>query len=100
MGEDKFGLTIKLVSERTGVSVHTLRAWERRYGVPSPARGAENQHRLYDDQNVADVLFMKQQVAQGVPPAQASALLRQQKQPSLKLLQLSRIRPSPRCKHR
>ena len=26
------GLNIKAVSERTGVPLHTLRAWERRYG--------------------------------------------------------------------
>lgn len=72
------GLTIKAVAERTGVSVHTLRAWERRYGVPSPHRGAENRYRLYDDQDIADVLFLKAQVEAGVSPSQASALLRQQ----------------------
>lgn len=71
------GLTIKIVAERTGVSVHTLRAWERRYGVPSPNRGLENRYRLYDEHDIADVMFIKQQVESGVAPAQASALLRQ-----------------------
>ena len=71
------GLTIKTVAERTGISVHTLRAWERRYGVPSPNRGQGNRYRLYDEQDIADVLFMKQQVESGIAPAQASALLRQ-----------------------
>ncbi len=74
--ESKF--TIKAVAERTGVSVHTLRAWERRYGVPSPHRGADNRYRLYDEQDIADVLFLKQQVGSGVAPSQASLLLRQQ----------------------
>jgi DNA-binding transcriptional MerR regulator/methylmalonyl-CoA mutase cobalamin-binding subunit len=75
---EAMGLTIKAVAERTGVSVHTLRAWERRYGVPSPRRGAENRYRLYTEQDLADVLFMKEQVAKGIAPAQASVLLRQQ----------------------
>lgn len=77
MNEPTFGLTIKIVSERTGVSVHTLRAWERRYGVPAPKRDADNRYRLYDEQDIADVLWLKQQVEAGIPPAQASALLRQ-----------------------
>lgn len=71
------GLTIKTVADRTGISVHTLRAWERRYGVPSPNRGQGNRYRLYDEQDIADVLFMKQLVESGVAPAQASARLRQ-----------------------
>ena len=77
MTEAKIGFTIKTVAERTGVSVHTLRAWERRYGVPSPNRNAENRYRLYDEQDIADVLFLKQHVQAGVSPSQASALLRQ-----------------------
>ena len=77
MTYDSVGFTIKTVSERTGVSVHTLRAWERRYGVPSPNRGADNRYRLYDESDIADVLFLKQKVESGVAPAQASAMLRQ-----------------------
>ena len=73
---DSIGFTIKTVSERTGVSVHTLRAWERRYGVPSPHRDTDNRYRLYDDNDIADVMFIKQQVEAGVAPAQASTLLR------------------------
>ncbi|MCX7840600.1 MAG: MerR family transcriptional regulator [Anaerolineae bacterium] len=79
MNEPTFGLTIKIVSERTGVSVHTLRAWERRYGIPAPKRDSDNRYRLYDEQDIADVLWLKQQVEAGIPPAQASALLRQRR---------------------
>lgn len=79
MSEQKgTGLNIKAVAERTGVSLHTLRAWERRYGIPRPERHADNRYRLYDEQDMADVLWMKRQVDAGVSPAQASALLRQQ----------------------
>ena len=85
MAEQSIGFTIKLVSERTGVSIHTLRAWERRYGVPSPNRGADNHYRLYDDADIADVLFLKHQVASGVAPAQASLILRQQQDQSARV---------------
>lgn len=81
MNAPTFGLTIKVVAERTGVSVHTLRAWERRYGVPAPKRDTDNRYRLYDEQDIADVLWLKQQVEAGIPPAQASLLLRQRCQP-------------------
>lgn len=75
----EMGVNIKAVSERTGIPLHTLRAWERRYGVPRPNRDAENRYRLYDEQDIADVLWMKRQVEAGVSPARASALLRQQR---------------------
>ena len=71
------GLNIKAVAELTGVSLHTLRAWERRYGIPRPDRNTENHYRLYDEQDIADVLWMKRQVESGVSPAQASLMLRQ-----------------------
>lgn len=71
------GLNIKAVAELTGVPLHTLRAWERRYGIPRPDRNAENRYRLYDDQDIADVLWLKRQVEAGVSPARASEMLRQ-----------------------
>lgn len=78
MADSQIGLTIKTVADRTGVSVHTLRAWERRYGVPSPNRNADNHYRLYDEQDIADVLFLKRHIDSGVSPSQASLLLRRQ----------------------
>ncbi len=74
-------LTIKAVAARTGVSEHTLRAWERRYGIPRPNRVPTNRYRLYDEHDIADVLWMKRQIDNGVPPAQASMLLKQQQRP-------------------
>lgn len=75
------GFNIKAVAERTGVSLHTLRAWERRYGIPRPNRNTENRYRLYDEQDIADVLWIKRQVQAGVSPAQASVLLREESRP-------------------
>jgi len=42
---------IGVVTERTGLSAHVLRAWERRYDVVRPSRGADG-HRLYSDADV------------------------------------------------
>ena len=87
------GLTIKTVAERTGVSVHTLRAWERRYGVPSPHRGQANRYRLYDEHDIADVLYLRHQVESGIAPAQASALLRQNQTKSTKVIATEGTQP-------
>lgn len=83
VNEPMEGLTIKAVSERTGVSVYALRAWERRYGVPQPRREPGNRYRLYDENDIADVLWMKRQIESGVSPALASRLLQQQRRPKL-----------------
>ena len=44
---------INAVAEMTGVPAPTLRAWERRYGIPRPGR-SESSYRLYSDADVAD----------------------------------------------
>ena len=44
-------LTIAAVATRTGVSVATLRAWERRYGFPVPQR-LPGGHRRYTEADV------------------------------------------------
>ena len=43
--------TIKAVSQATGVSIETLRAWERRYRVVEPRRDP-NGRRSYDPGDV------------------------------------------------
>ncbi len=75
--EMKPGLTIHQVAERTGVTEYTLRAWERRYGVPQPNRVPGNHYRVYNEQDIADVLWMKQQIESGAAPAQAGQMLTQ-----------------------
>lgn len=42
---------IGVVTQRTGLTGHVLRAWERRYGVVEPER-SEGGHRLYSDEDV------------------------------------------------
>jgi len=51
-------LTIREVSERTGIPVAGLRNWERRYGLPAPERsaGGQRRYRESDCAVLADVL--------------------------------------------
>src|SRR5579885_2828091 len=46
------GYPIGVVATLTGLPVDVIRAWERRYGVPRPARTAGG-HRLYSPRDVA-----------------------------------------------
>lgn len=43
--------TIGVVTQRTGLTSHALRAWERRYGAVEPGR-SEGGHRLYSDADI------------------------------------------------
>lgn len=62
---------IQAVSKMCGVSTATLRAWERRYGVPSPARTA-SAYRLYSDEDVALIKKMRDFVESGMAAAEAA----------------------------
>ena len=42
---------VRLVAQRTGLTPHLLRAWERRYHVVAPTR-SEGGHRLYSDLDI------------------------------------------------
>lgn len=66
---------IQTVAEMTGIPASTLRAWERRYGVPSPERTSAA-YRLYSEADVALLRRMKQLTDSGVAPAEAVLLLR------------------------
>ncbi len=64
--------TIKRAAELTGISVATLRAWERRYGVVSPRR-SEGGYRLYDADDVRALAIMNSLVNEGWSARQAAA---------------------------
>lgn len=42
---------VKAVAQETGLKADTLRAWERRYGLPQPDR-SEGGHRLYSEHDI------------------------------------------------
>jgi DNA-binding transcriptional MerR regulator/methylmalonyl-CoA mutase cobalamin-binding subunit len=58
--------SIKAVAEATGLTVETLRAWERRYRVIEPMRGAGG-HRLYTARDVSRLRRLRETTARGHP---------------------------------
>jgi MerR family transcriptional regulator, light-induced transcriptional regulator len=56
---------IRVVSRLTGISIDTLRAWERRYGAVVPERGARG--RIYRDAHVARLKRLDALVRRGHP---------------------------------
>jgi DNA-binding transcriptional MerR regulator len=62
---------INWVADNTGVAEATLRAWERRYQVPKPARTPSG-YRLYSEADVAQVQRMRELCEAGVAPADAA----------------------------
>ena len=56
--------SIKAVAEATGLTVETLRAWERRYRVIEPERGAGG-HRLYTTHDVSRLRRLREITARG-----------------------------------
>jgi len=68
--------TIKQAAIRTGLSIPTIRAWERRYGVIDPARTPSG-YRLYDDEAIDRLVAMRQLVEiDGMRPSQAADQVR------------------------
>ncbi len=65
----------RAVVQRTGVPADTFRAWERRYGLPSPSRSVGNQ-RLYSERDVAVIGWLRDQTKAGLTISQAVALYR------------------------
>jgi DNA-binding transcriptional MerR regulator/methylmalonyl-CoA mutase cobalamin-binding subunit len=65
---------IRSVTERTGIAPETLRAWERRYGFPKPHRN-EKGYRLYSEDEIAALKWLKVQTEAGMTIGQATRLL-------------------------
>jgi DNA-binding transcriptional MerR regulator/PAS domain-containing protein len=59
------GLTLKAVSQRTGIPAATLRTWEHRYGFLRPRRSASG-FRLYGEEEIARIERVKNLVRQGI----------------------------------
>ena len=65
---------VKAVATQSGVQASTLRAWERRYGVPQPPR-SDSGYRLYSARDAAIVRWLKHQIEGGMSISQAVNLL-------------------------
>ena len=67
---------LKAVVQQTGVKPDTLRAWERRYGLPEPVRSGGG-HRLYDVDDIAVIKWLMARQREGLTIKRAVALWRQ-----------------------
>jgi len=65
---------IQTVAEMTGIPAATLRAWERRYGIPSPERSSSS-YRLFSDHDVASIRKLKELCDEGMAPAEAARMV-------------------------
>ncbi|MCU0487380.1 MAG: MerR family transcriptional regulator [Anaerolineales bacterium] len=68
---------IGVVARMTGVSMATLRAWERRYDFPESERTAGG-HRLYSEHDVLRLRWVRDRIEEGMQTAQAINALRHQ----------------------
>lgn len=69
--------SVKAATIATGVSESSLRTWERRYGIPSPARSRTGR-RQYDEQDLAIIRRMAALVAAGIPASEAADAVRRE----------------------
>ncbi len=65
---------IQAVSEMTGLPAATLRSWERRYGIPLPARTSSS-YRLYSDDDVQLISRLRDLTRSGIAPAEAARVV-------------------------
>ena len=57
-------VSIRTAAERTGLTAHVIRAWERRYSLLDPAR-SEGGHRMYSEADIQRLILMARVVRAG-----------------------------------
>ena len=72
-------LTVQQVAEKTGLSEHTLRYYER-VGLIPPIQRASNGHRRYTDEDIGWLNFVKRLRSAGMPIAQVQRYVMLQQQ--------------------
>jgi DNA-binding transcriptional MerR regulator len=78
-GNDEPLYNIGVVARMTGISMATLRAWERRYDFPSASRTIGG-HRLYSEKDIMQLRWVKDRNDEGMQTAQSINALRHQEQ--------------------
>ena len=68
---------IKVVLNQTGIAADTLRAWERRYGLPVPQR-TKGGHRLYSDYDIETIKWLMDRQNEGLSISRAVDLWNEQ----------------------
>lgn len=82
---------IKVVSQMTGLSVHVIRAWEKRYNVVEPERTDTNR-RLYSEEDIEKLRLLNEAVQNGhniggianISIQELKSILHQEKRTALK----------------
>jgi MerR family transcriptional regulator, light-induced transcriptional regulator len=67
---------LKAVLRQTGLKADTLRAWERRYGLPNPRR-SDGGHRLYTGRDIETIKWLMARQAEGLSISRAVGLWEQ-----------------------
>jgi MerR family transcriptional regulator, light-induced transcriptional regulator len=67
---------LKAVVQETGLKPDTLRAWERRYGLPQPARTSGG-HRLYSQRDIQMLNWLAERQEEGLSISRAVGLWKQ-----------------------
>ena len=68
---------LKVVLKETGLAADTLRAWERRYGLPVPQR-TPGGHRLYSERDIHTIKWLIARQAEGLSISRAVDLWNEQ----------------------
>lgn len=68
---------LKVVLKETGIAADTLRAWERRYGLPMPQRSAGG-HRLYSQRDIETIKWLLKRQEDGLSISRAVDLWNEQ----------------------
>ncbi len=79
IGSEEPLYNIGVVARMTGISMASLRAWERRYDFPDSERTAGG-HRLYSEKDVMRLHWVKSRIDEGMQTAQAIHALRHQEE--------------------
>jgi len=61
---------LKVVLKETGIAADTLRAWERRYGLPAPQR-SQGGHRLYSERDIQTIKWLMARQVEGLSISRA-----------------------------
>ncbi len=86
----------RAVEKLTGIPADTFRAWERRHGLPNPARTAGN-HRLYSERDIAIVRMLKHMTDDGISISRAVAIARRRIEAALATEAPAETPPDSNC---
>lgn len=64
---------LKAVLSETGVKAHTVRAWEKKYGLPKPIR-SKGKHRIYTQHDISIVRWLMARLEEGMTIGRATEL--------------------------